>query len=78
MISRLLRRWGVIPQKKILFFSSMKDKRNFEFLVLSIGDEAAFTYLNYDKLGLEKEKLVKLLGENTFKRDYDSYFPFYT
>jgi hypothetical protein len=78
MIGRMLRRWGMFPSKKILFFSSMKDKRNFELLVLSVGDEAAFTYLNYEKLGLEKEKLVKILGENTFKRDYDSYFPLYT
>jgi hypothetical protein len=64
---------GLLPRKNYIFFSSQKDKRNFDFLVNSLGADAAFTYLNYEKLGLDKEKLVKMLGETVFQRDYDSY-----
>jgi hypothetical protein len=74
-ISRLL---GFLPTHKVLFFSSKHNLRNHQELVLTLGDHATFTYLNYDKLGLDKEKLVKLLGQDVFEKDYNSYNPLYT
>lgn len=74
-ISRFL---GFLPTHKVLFFSSKYNLRNHTELVLRLGDYAGFTYLNYDKLGLDKEKLVKLLGQDVFEKDYNSYNPLHT
>ena len=78
ILGRIARFFGIIPSHKVLFFSSKNNLRNHTDLVLRLGDHAAFTYLNYDKLGLDKEKLIKLLGQNIFEKDYNSYNPSYT
>ena len=75
ILGRIARFFGIIPSHKVLFFSSKNNLRNHTDLVLRLGDHAAFTYLNYDKLGLDKEKLIKLLGQNIFEKDYNSYNP---
>lgn len=78
IMGKLARFLGFLPSHKILFFSSKNNLRNHNELVLTLGDRAAFTYQNYDKLGLDKEKLVKLLGQDVFEKDYNSYNPLYT
>ena len=78
ILGRIARFFGIIPSHKVLFFSSKNNLRNHTDLVLRLGDHAAFTYLNYDKLGLDKEKLIKLLGQNIFEKDYNSYNPLHT
>lgn len=78
ILGRIARFFGIIPSHKVLFFSSKNNLRNHTDLVLRLGDHAAFTYLNYDKLGLDKEKLIKLLGQNIFENDYNSYNPLHT
>lgn len=75
---KIARFFGIIPSHKVLFFSSKNDSRNHTELVLRLGYLATFTYLNYEKLGLDKEKLVKLLGQSAFEKDYNSYNPLYS
>jgi hypothetical protein len=78
LFGKISRFFGILPSHKVLFFSSKHNLTNHQELVLSVGDYAAFTYLNYDKLGLDKEKLIKLLGNDVFEKDYNSYNPLYT
>jgi len=78
LVGKVARFFGIIHTHRALFFSSKHNLRNHTELVLRLGDHAAFTYLNYDNLGLDKEKLVKLLGQDVFEKDYNSYNPLYT
>jgi hypothetical protein len=77
-LGKIARFFGMIPSHKVLFFSSKYNSRNHTELVLRLGDHASFTYLNYDRLGLDKEKLVKILGQDAFEREYNSYNPLRT
>lgn len=73
IFGKVARFFGIIPTHKVLFFSSKHNLRNHTEIVHRLGDYAAFTYLNYEKLSLDKEKLVKLLGQDVFEKDYNSY-----
>jgi hypothetical protein len=73
IMGRIARFFGVIPSNRALFFSSKNNLKNHTELVLRLGEHAAFTYLNYDKIGLDKEKLVKILGKDSFEKEYNSY-----
>jgi len=78
LLGKIARFFKIVPSYKVLFFSSKHNSRNHTELVIRLGDYSSFTYLNYDKLGLDKEKLIKILGQDVFEKEYNSYNPLYT
>jgi hypothetical protein len=60
---------------KAILCSSMKDGANFEIVRNTFTKPFVITYLNWEKLKLDKEKLEKILGAESFKKEYDSYAP---
>jgi hypothetical protein len=62
---------------RAIFSSSMKDGKNFGAIrsVFS-SEETAVTYLNWERVpSVSKDNLVKMLGEETFEKEYNSYVP---
>ena len=60
---------------KAVFCSSKNDGTNFEMVKATFPKKLAITYLNWEKLNLNKEKIEKILGDDNFKKEYDSYTP---
>lgn len=72
-LQRFLEMFNRRKRTVAIFSSSMKNGENFQMIKSSLP-LVAINYLNWEKIpSIDRERLVTMLGEDSFQREYNSY-----